>query len=73
VTVLMREEAVDWDDLVGSKLRQASTTASGKPFASLRLRRTLDRNKSRDVFTPPERREAERAVAELDALVEAGR
>jgi hypothetical protein len=39
----------------------------------LRLRRTLDRIKARDYFPPPERREAERAVAELAAVVEAGR
>jgi hypothetical protein len=38
-----------------------------------RLRRTLDRIKARDYFPPPERREAERAVEELAALVEAGR
>lgn len=40
---------------------------------ALRLRRTLDRVKSRDYFPPSERRQAERAVAELAALVEAGR
>lgn len=39
----------------------------------LRLRRTLDRIKARDFFPPPERREAERAVAELAAVVEARR
>jgi hypothetical protein len=39
----------------------------------LRLRRTLDRIKARDFFPPPERREAERAVADLAAVVEAGR
>jgi hypothetical protein len=39
----------------------------------LRLRRTLDRIRARDFFPPPERREAERAVADLAALVEAGR
>ena len=39
----------------------------------LRLRRTLDRIKSRDFFPPPERGEAERAVADLAALVEASR
>jgi hypothetical protein len=40
----------------------------------LRLRRTLDRIKARDFFPPPERREAEQAVANLAAdLVEAGR
>ncbi len=39
----------------------------------LRLRRTLDRIKARDFFPPPERREAERAVAELAALVKVGR
>jgi hypothetical protein len=39
----------------------------------LRLRRTLDRIKARDFFPPPERREAERAVANLATLVEADR
>jgi hypothetical protein len=39
----------------------------------LRLRRTLERIKSRDFFPPAERSEAERAVAELGALVEARR
>ena len=39
----------------------------------LRLRRTLDRIKARDFFPPPERREAERAVTELSAVVEARR
>ena len=40
----------------------------------LRLRRTLDRIKARDFFPPPERLEAEQAVADLAAaLVEAGR
>jgi hypothetical protein len=39
----------------------------------LRLRRTLDRIKARDFFPPPERREAEQAVADLAAeLVETG-
>lgn len=40
----------------------------------LRLRRTLDRINARDFFPPPERREAEQAVADLAAApVEAGR
>ena len=39
----------------------------------LRLRRTVDRIKARDFFPPPERREAERAVADLASLVEASR
>jgi hypothetical protein len=38
-----------------------------------RLRRTLDRIRARDFFPPPERRQAERAVADLAALVEADR
>lgn len=38
-----------------------------------RLRRTLDRIRPRDFFPPPERRQAERAVAELGAGVKAGR
>jgi hypothetical protein len=37
----------------------------------VRLRRTIDRIHGRDFFPPPERREAERAVAELRALIEA--
>lgn len=41
--------------------------------AALRLKRTLDRIKARDFFPPPERRRAERALADLSALVEARR
>src|SRR5262249_52702736 len=39
----------------------------------LRLRRSLERIQSRDFFPPPERRIAERAIADLHELVEAGR
>jgi hypothetical protein len=41
--------------------------------AATRLRRTLERIKARDFFPPPERRVAERAVAELAARIEARR
>lgn len=55
----------------------AAASRSGDPARRrrtvLRLRRTLDRIKARDFFPPPERHEAERAVADLAAVVEAGR
>ena len=51
--------------------RRGDAVSRGRTIA--RLRRTLERIKSRDFFPPPERRRAERAVAELAAFAEARR
>jgi hypothetical protein len=50
-----------------------SRDATGRRRTLARLRRALRSIRARDYFTPPERRQAERAVEELAHVVEAAR
>jgi hypothetical protein len=65
--------AADYRTVVDAAAATRRGDARRRGQSARRLRRTLDRIKARDYFPPPERREAERAVEELAALVEAGR
>jgi hypothetical protein len=65
--------AADYRTVIEAAAAARRGDAARRRQTALRLRRTLDRIKGRDFFPPPERRQAERAVAELAALVEAGR
>jgi hypothetical protein len=70
----MRDRAAaEYQTVIDAAAGARRAEATRRRRTSLRLRRTLERIKARDFFPPPERREAERAVAELAALVEAGR
>lgn len=65
--------AADYRAVVDAAEAARSGDRARRRRTVLRLRRTLDRIRARDFFPPPERREAERAVADLASLVEAGR
>ena len=65
--------AADYRTVIDAAAAARSGDAARRRRTVLRLRRTVDRIKARDFFPPPERREAERAVAGLASLVEAGR
>jgi hypothetical protein len=65
--------AADYRTVIEAAEAARRGDAARRRRTALRLRRALDRIKSRDFFPPPERRQAERAVAELAALVEARR
>ena len=65
--------AADYRAVIEAAAAARRADAHRRRRTALRLRRALDRIKGRDFFPPPERRQAERAVAELAALVEAGR
>lgn len=70
----MREAvAADYRTVIEAAAAARESDAGRRRQTALRLRRTLDRIKARDFFPPPERRQAERAVADLAALVEAAR
>jgi len=60
----------DYQSVVDAAQAARCGDANRRRRAAMRLRRTLERIKSRDFFPPPERRQAERAVAELSSLVE---
>lgn len=65
--------AADYRTVIDAAAAARRGNAGRRRRTAQRLRRTLDRIKARDFFPPPERRQAERAVAELAALIEAGR
>jgi hypothetical protein len=65
--------AADYRTVIAAAAAGRGSDPARRRRTVLRLRRTLDRIKARDFFPPPERREAERAVADLAAVVEAGR
>ena len=65
--------AADYRTVIDAVESARRGDAAGRRRSVLRLRRTLDRVKARDFFPPPERREAERAVADLASVVEAER
>jgi hypothetical protein len=74
LVVRMKEAvAADYRTVIEAAAAASSTNATQRRRSVARLRRTLERIKSRDFFPPPERRVAERSVAELGALVEADR
>ena len=62
--------AVDYLRVIDAARAARAGDANRRRRTVTRLRRTLERVKSRDFFPPPERRQAERAVAELASLVE---
>ena len=62
--------ALDYVKVIEAARAARSGDANRRRRTHTRLRRTLERVKSRDFFPPPERRQAERAVAELASLVE---
>ena len=62
--------AADYRTVIDAAEAARHGDAGRRRRKALRLKRTLDRIKSRDFFPPHERRRAERAVAELAALVE---
>jgi hypothetical protein len=64
--------AADYRTVIDAAAAAKRGGAQGRRTA-LRLRKTLERIKSRDFFPPPERKSAERAVAQLLSLVEARR
>jgi hypothetical protein len=73
LTARMTEAAAaDYRTVIEAAAAARDGAAGRRRRTTLRLRRTLGRIKARDYFPPPERREAERAVEELAALVEAG-
>jgi hypothetical protein len=65
--------AADYRKVIEAAESVSSADAVRRRRTVLRLRRTLARIGARDFFTPPERRRAERAVADLAALAEAPR
>jgi hypothetical protein len=65
--------AADYRTVIEAAAAARDGNATQRRRTVARLRRTLERIKSRDFFPPPERRAAERAVAELGALLEAER
>ena len=65
--------AADYATVVAAAEAARRGDAAKRGRTVLRLRRTLDRIRARDFFPPPERGEAERAVADLAALVESRR
>ena len=74
LTARMKEAvAADYRTVIDAAAAAQRGDARRRRRTALRLRRTLDRIKGRDFFPPPERRQAERAVAELATLVAAGR
>jgi hypothetical protein len=65
--------AADYRRVIDAAATAKRGEAQGRRRTALRLRKTLERIKSRDFFPPPERKSAERAVAQLLSLVEARR
>lgn len=65
--------AADYQTVIDAARTARVGDANRHRRTATRLRRTVDRIKSRDFFPPPERHEADRAVAELAALVEGAR
>ena len=65
--------AADYRRVIEAAEASHSSKTAKRRRTAARLRRTVDRIKSRDFFPPPERRQAERAVAELISLIEADR
>jgi hypothetical protein len=65
--------AADYRTVVEAAEAAHRGDAAKRSRTVLRLRRTLDRVRARDYFGSPERRRAERAVADLAAVVEARR
>lgn len=70
---LKRVVAADYRTVVEAAESAGRGDPAKRRRTVLRLRKTLDRIRARDYFPPPERREAERAVADLAAAVEARR
>jgi hypothetical protein len=67
----MREAVTaDYETVIDAARAARLTDANRRRRTATRLRRALERVKSRDFFPPPERRQAERAVAELSSMVE---
>ena len=62
--------AADYQTVIDAARAAQVGDANRRRRTVTRLRRTLERVKSRDFFPPPERRLAERAVAELASVVE---
>jgi hypothetical protein len=65
--------AADYRSVVDAAEAARHGDVNRRRRSAARLRRTLERIKSRDFFPPAERRHAERAVRELATLVEAER
>jgi hypothetical protein len=65
--------AVEYREVMDAAQAARRVDDVARKRTAARLRRQLERIRGRDFFTPPERRRAERAVAELASSVKAGR
>jgi ChrB-like protein len=65
--------AADYRKVIEAAGVASKGDVAGRRRAAARLRRTVDQIATRDFFPPPERRQAERAIRDLAALVEAER